>query len=88
MAAGIWRALASSSSWGGGEVELAICPSQRCLEASMEEIAGLDHHHAGSAAIRVTVIQPVQSHMLSIAIGRVLGRTAIRLLSSGGRGAS
>jgi hypothetical protein len=53
----------------GGEVEPVIEPSQRYLEAGMDEIAGFNHGHAGSAAIRVTVGQPKQCHPLSIAMG-------------------
>src|SRR5262249_12965429 len=48
------------------EVETTI-GTQRSLETGMEEIAGLDHDHAGSAAIGTAVGQPKERHPLSLA---------------------
>ena len=39
----------------------------------MEEAAGLDHDHAGSAAIRMVIGQPEEGHVASLA-GRLGGR--------------
>jgi hypothetical protein len=46
----------------GRELELTIGAGQRSLEAGMEEIAGLDHDHAGGAAVGMAAIQPEQGH--------------------------
>jgi hypothetical protein len=48
------------------ELELTIGTGQRSLEAGKEEIAGLDHDRAGSAAVGMAAIQPEQGHGLSV----------------------
>jgi hypothetical protein len=51
------------------ELKFAIVTRQRSLETDMDEIASLDHGHAGMAAIRVTVIHPEKRHPLNVAPG-------------------
>ena len=63
----------------GRELELTIGAGQRSLEAGMEEIAGLDHDHAGGAAVGMAVIQPEQGHGLSVA-GWPGGREGLALV--------
>jgi hypothetical protein len=60
----------------GHEFKIAIGTSQRNLETSMEKAGGLDHDHAGNAAVRIAdnaalriaVGQPEEPHQVSLSL--------------------
>jgi hypothetical protein len=47
--------------------EPVIEPGEGSIHAGMDDVAGLDHHHVGSAAVLVMVVQPAERHALSLA---------------------
>jgi hypothetical protein len=51
----------------GHELEFSIVTGQRSFKTSMQEAGGLDHDHADSTAIRVSVGQPEKRHEPSVA---------------------
>jgi hypothetical protein len=79
MLTGICLALSGVKLPSGLELKRSIGPSQRSLQATVEKVAGLDHHDAGCAAVRVAVGQPEEGHGLSVA-GRNGWREGRRLL--------
>jgi hypothetical protein len=76
----------------GHEFKIAIGTSQRSLEASMQKAGGLDHDHAGNAAVRIAdnaavriaVGQPEEGHRVSVA-GKHAGREGQSAGSAGYR---
>jgi hypothetical protein len=63
------------------ELKLSIGTGQRSLETSMEKVVGLDHDHAGNAAVRIAgnaalriaVGQPEEGHGLSVVGSQLIG---------------
>jgi hypothetical protein len=78
MFAGTWRALSDVKLVPGHKFKIAVGASQRGLQAGMKKAVGLDHDHAGSAALRMAIGYPKEGHPLSLVIPADVAKTNAR----------